>query len=471
QGHTAVCGNVLVPCPNKCGAYIPRIELKKHNRECINRTTRSSPRLPVNDHVTYEDVYDVPATRSLERHYNGYQKPETRLQEDISKLSKRLADIERRCAQQSHQNSQLPNVLQSCDAMKNNLMQHSLDIEKLRYHHKSFSDWRNNLEVQLNNLKQAAAMMQNAKKETDLHFMTLQDRIILLEKLQIEFSYMRDSFIQEQNYTRQMGKNVEQEFKDLKALFATENATSGALIDDQKRMIENLKHEIDDVKKTVDEQKAKLTNVVFDLRAASQIASEAVEKMEIQERDFAEAKKEISQIKLDLEILEGLSTSTEVIAMKPGRLIWKITDFENKMIRAKEFSSVFKSPIFFTHDYGYKVRVLMYMNGIKKWKDRYTLLCIHVLKGEYDMLLKWPCHIEATITVRDLEDVEKGKSISKFITAKRQCGDEESEEPQESSSSYIFIPHATLMKPNYVKENTMFIDIKIQKHSKLETNL
>nr|CAH7760923.1 unnamed protein product [Callosobruchus chinensis] len=291
--------------------------------------------------------------------------------------------------------------------MKNNLMQHSLDIEKLRYHHKSFSDWRNNLEVQLNNLKQAAAMLQNAKKETDLHFMTLQDRIILLEKLQIEFSYMRDSFIQEQNYTRQMGKNVEQEFKDLKALFATENATSGALIDDQKRMIENLKHEIDDAKKTVDEQKAKLTNVVFDLRAASQIASEAVEKMEIQERDFAETKKEISQIKLDLEILEGLSTSTEVIAMKPGRLVWKITDFENKMLRAKEFSSVFKSPIFFTHDYGYKIRVLMYMNGIKKWKDRYTLLCIHVLKGEYDMLLKWPCHIEATITVRDLEDVEK----------------------------------------------------------------
>lgn len=49
----------------------------------------------------------------------------------------------------------------------------------------------------------------------------------------------------------------------------------------------------------------------------------------------------------------------------------------------------------------------MYLNGLKKWKDRYALLCIHVLKGEYDMLLKWPCHIEGTIILRDLENVEK----------------------------------------------------------------
>ncbi|KAJ8985395.1 hypothetical protein NQ317_007553 [Molorchus minor] len=113
----------------------------------------------------------------------------------------------------------------------------------------------------------------------------------------------------------------------------------------------------------------------------------------------------------------------------------------------------------------------MYMNGLKKWKDRYALLCIHVLKGDYDMLLKWPCHIEGTITLRDLEDPEKAKPFSKYITAKVQCGDEEGEEPQESSSTFIFIPHSTLFKPNYVKEDTLFIEVKIQKNTKLETSL
>uniref|UniRef100_V5I6Y3 TNF receptor-associated factor 1 n=3 Tax=Anoplophora glabripennis TaxID=217634 RepID=V5I6Y3_ANOGL len=113
----------------------------------------------------------------------------------------------------------------------------------------------------------------------------------------------------------------------------------------------------------------------------------------------------------------------------------------------------------------------MYLNGMKKWKDRYALLCIHVLKGEYDMLLKWPCHIEGTIILRDLENIDKPKPFSKYITAKRQQSDEENEEPQESSSTFIFIPHSTLLKGNFVKEDTLFIEVKIIQNAKLETSL
>lgn len=51
--------------------------------------------------------------------------------------------------------------------------------------------------------------------------------------------------------------------------------------------------------------------------------------------------------------------------------------------------------------------------------------------------------------------------ISKHIVAKRTCGDEENEEPQETSSQYIFIPHSMLLKENYVKNDSMFIEIKI----------
>lgn len=49
----------------------------------------------------------------------------------------------------------------------------------------------------------------------------------------------------------------------------------------------------------------------------------------------------------------------------------------------------------------------MYINGMKKWKDRYCLLCIHVLKGEYDMLLKWPCNIEGSVTLRNVESLDQ----------------------------------------------------------------
>lgn len=63
------------------------------------------------------------------------------------------------------------------------------------------------------------------------------------------------------------------------------------------------------------------------------------------------------------------------------------------------------------------------------------------------------------------------KPFSKYITAKRQQGDEENDEPQESSSTFIFIPHSTLLKPSFVNEDTLFIEIKILQSSKQETSL
>lgn len=63
----------------------------------------------------------------------------------------------------------------------------------------------------------------------------------------------------------------------------------------------------------------------------------------------------------------------------------------------------------------------------------------------------------------------QSKNFSKCIVAKRQKGDEESEEPQESSFTYIFIPHSTLIKNQYLKNDEIFIEIKIDQNWKLTT--
>lgn len=65
----------------------------------------------------------------------------------------------------------------------------------------------------------------------------------------------------------------------------------------------------------------------------------------------------------------------------------------------------------------------------------------------------------------------QAKQFTKTITAKREFGDEEDDEPQESSSTYIFIPHSTLLSKQYRRDNTIFLDINIQKNNKLETSL
>lgn len=177
---------------------------------------------------------------------------------------------------------------------------------------------------------------------------------------------------------------------------------------------------------------------MFDFRAVSQISSETAEKVEILERDFNIVRQEVNQLKINMEILEGkhnynlnncyMSMIADLSSddnTKCQRLIWRITDVESKLKRAKENDIVLKSPIFYTHEYGYKIRVkfcrrhqnkltgfinsqvLLYINGLKKWKDRYALACLHVLKGEYDPLLEWPCLIEGYITLRDV--VEKSQ--------------------------------------------------------------
>nr|XP_023013379.1 TNF receptor-associated factor 5 [Leptinotarsa decemlineata] len=461
-GHTAVCGNVLVPCPNKCGSYIRRLDLRKHDRECVNRTMKSPPRFfKSNEYALIDGPNVTQVTSSLGR--NGMTKTDSRVQEEIHKLSRKLSDLEIHVAK-----SQVTN--QTYETLKNNLMQQNLDLEKLKYQSKLSFDWKNNTEIALNNIKQSLSSIQHSKRETDSNVAGLQNRLGILERMLDQVNYLKDSFFREQAFNRQVDANFEQNINDVKSHFSQENALTLAILNDVKDTTETFREEISKLKNGLDEHTAKFTNIIFDLRAASQIASEALEKLEIHERECQEMKKELNQLKLDVEILEGLSCSNELTS-RPGRLLWKVTDVETKMMKAKEFGSVAKSPIFYSHDYDYRIRVLMYMNGLKKWKDRYALLCIHVLKGEYDMLLRWPCHIEGTITIRDLKDLDKPKPFSKYINAKRHAGDEESEEPQESSSSYIFIPHSTLLKSGHLQEDTLFIDVKIQQNGKQETSL
>lgn len=51
--------------------------------------------------------------------------------------------------------------------------------------------------------------------------------------------------------------------------------------------------------------------------------------------------------------------------------------------------------------------------------------------------------------------------ISKHIVTKRLYGDEENEEPDENSSQYVFIPHSTLLKDRYIREDSVFIEMKV----------
>ncbi|RZB77495.1 TNF receptor-associated factor 3, partial [Asbolus verrucosus] len=439
-GHTSVCGNVLMPCPYKCGAYVPRVDIQQHKKECVNRTGRSMTRLTTRTDCL-ESYDDGPlSTTSLDRKPNGPSKDlYEKLQKDFQKLSARLANFELASASTA-----------SRDSWKT--PQEQQDIDRVKYQNQLLLEWKKVVDFKLETLKQLIKSWENSKHEYEFQWMGLQQKFMVLDKLQMDINLCRDTFLKEQNYNRQANLEFAKNLDAFKDLFDQENATVSALWSEQKRAIEDIRKDVDYIKQLIEEQKAKHTSVVFDIKTISQIASETSEKLEIQEREFAKFRQQFDQLKLDLEILENLAAG-ETKSTNPAR----------------DSNTVLRSPIFYTHDFGYKIRVLAYLDGLKKWKGRYALISVHVLKGEFDPLLKWPCHIEGTVTLRDLENLENPKNFSKRVVAKRQTGDEENEEPQESSFSYIFIPHATLMKSQFLKEDAVYLEIRIEQNRKLLT--
>lgn len=61
------------------------------------------------------------------------------------------------------------------------------------------------------------------------------------------------------------------------------------------------------------------------------------------------------------------------------------------------------------------------------------------------------------------------KPISKHVVAKRTEGDEENEEPNESSAQYVFVPHSSVLNDTYVRKDTMFLEVKVTQKVNFES--
>ncbi|KAF2902847.1 hypothetical protein ILUMI_03341 [Ignelater luminosus] len=474
-GHVSSCGSVLEPCINKCGLYVPRNMKSRHLKECKNRISKSMTKLSFDDSydtkVLEQPLHNPGSTSSLGRFKNkpNYSQSSSL---DFTQLSSKYQHLDHICKQLSQAVYALKNKHQEgLQAQQHHQMQTKMQLEKIHYQNQILAEWKRNIEMQTENLKLEMRAYQKFQNESEIRLASVKSTQSITEKMAVDLNLLKGQFHEEQLKNREGMNDLQEKLNEFKDYFAQENAVVGALWNDHKTNINKLLQEISTINKALDEHKAKQSSINFDVRTANQISAETSDKLEIQERTLGDVIKELAQFKIDLRSLEESSLNkSDQIA---GHLLWKITDFALKMDMAKENDTVLKSPVFYTHDYGYKVRLQIYLNGIKKWKGRHMIACIHVLKGEYDLLLKWPCFIEGTMVLRDLYNYTNPTDFSKYISAKRHSGDEENEEPQESSAQYIFIPHTTLTKQNFIKEDTLFLDLRINSVNRLrdETEL
>ncbi|XP_066257398.1 TNF receptor-associated factor 5 [Euwallacea similis] len=469
MGHTSLCSKVLVPCPYKCGSYISRDSMIKHKAECTNNVRKSASL----DLAHSYGSLPLNATSTMSK-----SDKQQKHQEEIGKLQKQLADLELRMEASRHGNFRLVEsdpihpreVYVNFIEVKDAVNKHSQTIQKFNYINGYLMEWKKKVDAQLTSLNNSLSSINSIKHDSAKLTTIIQEKLLQVQNLQMDFNLTKQNFYKENSRSRNVEIDFARNLEDIRTTFNKQNESFENMWLEQTGVLQNAVQEIQTIKSSLDEQKAKYAGLVFDIRAVSQISSEAAEKIEIMERNFSTIKQEINQMKINIEILEDLSATDSATYQ---RLVWRITDVESKLKRAKENDIVLKSPIFYTTQYGYKMRVLLYINGLYKWKDRHALACFHILKGEYDALLTWPCAIEGHITLRDLSNNNsQKKDFSKYIKTKRDEGDKEEDEPQESSSTYIFIPHSTLFKENYIKDDTFFLDISIRNDkSKYETSL
>lgn len=73
----------------------------------------------------------------------------------------------------------------------------------------------------------------------------------------------------------------------------------------------------------------------------------------------------------------------------------RITDFKKR----KWNNEIWTSPPFYTHQYGYKMCLVVYTNGTNQFRGVWVAVYVSLVKGEYDDRLQWPYRGKITLKV------------------------------------------------------------------------
>ncbi|XP_048512524.1 TNF receptor-associated factor 5 [Athalia rosae] len=438
--HIKHCGAVLEECPEKCGAYIPRFNLKSHHAQC------SSTRIKT---ISHTNATEVP--KSIDETWKE------RVMSVLNLMRTAILDGKR---EQKKLEEKLTLSLETIrsketalEAVKNKLTEAN--------NRTRLSDGE--VDFRLNRVEQAFT---HIDEQLSLNFKQTYDQLELLE------NKFKDEEIIRKSNTDEWRKEIDA----LKKFLAQENAMISSVWHEQLKQIHDLKLELEmrckaskELVKTQDILSEKIDILVQELRKHSEaIKSQADDtkalKFQLKENVtyLEDTIKEIPVQNipdsvncrcLNQECFEPISTS--------GRLLWRIDRYKEKMTDAKENDTVLRSPIFYNKEYGYTLGVELFLNGRGQWKERHVIGCLQVLDGKWDALLDWPCILQATIILRDQEN--PANNVKKMLKVKRKDAADDNDKINKESGMYIFIPHTKLTRHDgFTKNNVVFLDIQVK---------
>ncbi|GFG28519.1 hypothetical protein Cfor_03636 [Coptotermes formosanus] len=499
QVHMKQCTLVLEGCPNKCGSTVERREMQNHlDNECMNKrkptnnlqltdhsqhTTNPQATTDVGHHETRQLVA-VPAVwneetvaalmvikRALLKEENERCRAEAECKLEIKKLKQSIQAVQDNvCSSTVPQVSvaQFHELREEMLLLKDSLTQErqerhrieqqlAYEVERSNIWYQQVDDLK--LEVQkyitemetrkveyeeevnrlLQELVQERQHRLRAETELKMEAAKLEDLCCTLEQWRDEEKRERYE-VEEQHRERELGwkGQVEQKNEEVEKL---------------KQVVEKYSHDVDEFREFLSSENIMISGLWTEQLAEVRSLTNRIESIS----KVSEAKsKEIAQMKQSIkecdEAITRQARGNSVLAL--GHIVWRILDFEAKMIDAKENNTVLHSPVFYSSQYGYKLRVEVRLNGLGQWTGRHMTASLQVLEGEWDPLLQWPFNQRVTLTLRDQSSPsDKVNNLVKNLV--------EGQEKEDPAGLHVFIPHTTLQQHNYVLNDTMFIEVTV----------
>ena len=153
--------------------------------------------------------------------------------------------------------------------------------------------------------------------------------------------------------------------------------------------------------------------------------------------------------------------------LKPPQLSWRINDIENILSQAREKrSTVLESPLFYSANHGYKLKLYVYPNGDITNKNNWLSVFLVIMEGEYDALLPWPFHQRITfILVDQQEGSDEKKSIVMELTTDltlSSCAKPSAGKVVKPSIGFArFVTHKNLKTRRYIVNDSLLIQVEV----------
>ncbi|CAG4987358.1 unnamed protein product [Colias eurytheme] len=480
QNHLKQCGSILEQCPLRCGAWIQRKHKDTHVKEC--------PKMDKNrTESTHVRVVD-PSPPVVSNH--TWTPKSVPLEDCVTYLEKELTTIKLILTEESStrdiQSTELENLRTKLVLVEERAQHFLSTLVSLRAalddEAERSANWAAQFKHDLANVQLALQELQSQQLTT---VMRLESAISSIVHEQNERELLEQALTHHDNRIRTINK-LEEVIEYVKQTVEEErqrNAENCAALEaelaearrssDQLAQLSTLRMQL---------QHASTENPAFDRLAVLEVATadaraEAAEhanKMDVISRDLRALTKSYNKLRSELADFQARMTLDHPEnGTDDGHFIWRIDKFSSRMKEAKEKDAVLTSPLFRTSKYGYTLKAEINLNGIGKWRGRHITCTVRLATGPYDPLLAWPCDLSVNIVLKDQPaNRSQAMDIVKTLELRRKSSRPIEQDPNEKTRStesldqgilqmkrqYIFIPHTSLDKFEYIKNDVMFFE-------------